>query len=86
MIREAQTMRMHHHPNVLSLHTSFLEGQHLWFVMPYIKAGSVLNIMKFRYKDVSFEALLSALVLWVMSRGPCVGLSVIRNLEIGSMT
>lgn len=65
-------MRLHHHPNVLSLHTSFLEGQHLWFVMPYIRGGSVFNIMKYRYKDVSLGALLSAMALWVLSHVACI--------------
>ncbi|GMH32553.1 hypothetical protein BSKO_00387 [Bryopsis sp. KO-2023] len=62
VIREAQTMRMFHHPNVLSLHTCFLEGQQLWFVMPYIRGGSVLNIMKYRYKD-GLDELVIAIIM-----------------------
>lgn len=49
VIHEAQTMCMYHHPNVLSLHTSFVSGKHLWLVMPYMPGGSVLNIMRYKH-------------------------------------
>ena len=53
IVREAQTMRQQSHPNVLPLHCSFVHRQHLWMVMPYVAGGSVLNIMKFAYAEVS---------------------------------
>lgn len=52
IIHEAQTMKNYHHPNVLPLHCSFVTGQDLWMVMPYISGGSVLHIMKYAYPEV----------------------------------
>ena len=52
IVREAQTMRQQHHPNVLPLHCSFVHQQNLWMVMPYVAGGSVLNLMKFAYSEV----------------------------------
>ena len=53
IVREAQTMRQQHHPNVLPLHCSFVHQQNLWMVMPYVAGGSVLNLMKFAYSEVN---------------------------------
>lgn len=55
IIREAQTMRQQHHGNVLPLHCSFVHQQNLWMVMPYVAGGSVLNLMKFAYSEVSLH-------------------------------
>lgn len=52
-MREAQTMRRLHHPNVLLLHVSFVHKQTLWMVEPYIAGGSMLNIMKYAYPEAS---------------------------------
>lgn len=46
-------MRLLHHPNVLPLHVSFVHKQTLWMVEPYIAGGSMLNIMKYAYPEVS---------------------------------
>lgn len=46
IVHEAQTMKNYNHPNVLPLHCSFVEGQDLWMIMPFISGGSVLHIMK----------------------------------------
>ena len=43
--REAQTMSMLSHPNLVRYHCSFVEGSQLWVVMPYLEGGSVLNLM-----------------------------------------
>jgi serine/threonine protein kinase len=48
-------MKNYHHPNVLPLHCSFVTGQDLWMVMPYISGGSVLHIMKYAYPEVKGE-------------------------------
>eukprot|EP00983_Pelagomonas_calceolata_P025003 786139-Pelagomonas_calceolata.AAC.7 len=56
IIHEAQTMKNYHHPNVLPLHCSFVTGQDLWMVMPYISGGSVLHIMKYAYPEVRASA------------------------------
>lgn len=52
IIHEAQTMKSYHHPNVLSLYTSFVHGQDLWMVTPFMSGGSVLHIMKYRFPKV----------------------------------
>lgn len=45
-------MKAYNHPNVLPLYCSFVTGQDLWMVMPYISGGSVLHIMKYAYPEV----------------------------------
>jgi serine/threonine protein kinase len=45
-------MKSYHHPNVLSLYTSFVHGQDLWMVTPFMSGGSVLHIMKYRFPKV----------------------------------
>jgi len=45
-------MKNYNHPNVLPLYCSFVTGQDLWMVMPYISGGSVLHIMKYAYPEV----------------------------------
>lgn len=52
IIHEAQTMKSYNHPNVLSLYTSFVHGQDLWMVTPFMSGGSVLHIMKYRFPKV----------------------------------
>ena len=49
-------MRQLLHPNVLPLYSSFVHTQNLWMVMPYVMHGSLLNIMKFSYPEVSEHA------------------------------
>uniref|UniRef100_A0A803QYC7 Uncharacterized protein n=1 Tax=Cannabis sativa TaxID=3483 RepID=A0A803QYC7_CANSA len=39
------TMILVHHPNVKS-HCSFVNGQFLWVVMPFMARGSCLHILK----------------------------------------
>lgn len=34
------------HKNVLRFYSSFMQGSELWIVMPFIEAGSLLNIMQ----------------------------------------
>jgi serine/threonine protein kinase len=53
IIKEAQTMKSYHHPNVLPLHTSFIVGQDLYMITPFCEGGSVLHIMKYNAKEVS---------------------------------
>jgi len=52
IIHEAQTMKSYNHPNVLSLYTSFVHGQDLWMVTPFMSGGSILHIMKYRFPKV----------------------------------
>ena len=53
IIHEAQLMKNYNNPNVLPLHTSFVTGQDLWMVMPFISGGSVLHIIKYAHPEVS---------------------------------
>lgn len=60
--REAQTMSLISHPNVVKAHCSFVVGQSLWVVMPYMAGGSCLHIMKAAYPD-GFDEPMIATVL-----------------------
>jgi serine/threonine protein kinase len=60
--REAQTMSLFNHQNVVKAYCSFVVGQNLWVVMPYMAGGSCLHIMKAAYPD-GFEEPVIATVL-----------------------
>uniref|UniRef100_A0A7N0RC61 Protein kinase domain-containing protein n=1 Tax=Kalanchoe fedtschenkoi TaxID=63787 RepID=A0A7N0RC61_KALFE len=49
--REAQTMSLIDHPNVVSAHCSFVVGRSLWVVMPFMAEGSCLHLMKIAHPD-----------------------------------
>jgi serine/threonine-protein kinase OSR1/STK39 len=53
IIHEAQTMKSYNHKSVLPLYTSFVHGQDLWMVTPFMSGGSVLHIMKYQHPEVS---------------------------------
>lgn len=46
LIKEAHTMMSLRHPNVLHLHCSFISGDTLWLVMPYISGGSLSDVLR----------------------------------------
>ncbi|KAF4403463.1 hypothetical protein G4B88_008109 [Cannabis sativa] len=46
IFREAQTMTLVENPNVLKFYYSFVNGQFLWVVMPFMAGGSCLHILK----------------------------------------
>ena len=48
MIQEAHIMKELQHPNLLSLYCSFICGQDLWLVMPFITGGTLANILATR--------------------------------------
>jgi len=56
IIHEAQTMKSYHHPNVLSLYASFVAGQDLYMITPFMSGGSVLHIMKYGHPEVRMHA------------------------------
>ncbi|XP_020587966.1 serine/threonine-protein kinase BLUS1 [Phalaenopsis equestris] len=60
--REAQTMILIDHPNVLNAHCSFVKVHTLWVVMPYMAGGSCLHIMKSAFPN-GFEELIIATIL-----------------------
>ncbi|CAH8353431.1 unnamed protein product [Eruca vesicaria subsp. sativa] len=49
--REAQTMSMIDHPNVIKSYCSFAVGHKLWVVMPFMAQGSCFHLMKSAYPD-----------------------------------
>ena len=57
--REAQTMSMLSHPNLVRYYCSFIEGSSLWVVMPYLEGGSVLNLMKWKHVVDSGENIIN---------------------------
>ena len=66
IMREAKTMRLASHPNILSLHCSFVTGESLWMVMPYVAGGSVLSIMKWAYRDGLEEGVIASILCEVL--------------------
>lgn len=66
--REAQTMILVDHPNVLKSHCSFVTDHNLWVVMPYMAGGSCLHILKAAYPD-GFEEVVIATILREVLKG-----------------
>ncbi|XP_076919879.1 serine/threonine-protein kinase BLUS1-like [Bidens hawaiensis] len=60
--REAQTMSLIDHPNVIRAYCSFVVNQNLWVVMPFMAEGSCLHLMKSAYPD-GFEESAIATIL-----------------------
>ncbi|KAG5523189.1 hypothetical protein RHGRI_035116 [Rhododendron griersonianum] len=66
--REAQTMILVDHPNVLKAHCSFVSDHNLWVVMPFMAGGSCLHILKAVYPD-GFEEVVIATILREVLKG-----------------
>ncbi|KAJ7945094.1 Kinase family protein [Quillaja saponaria] len=49
--REAQTMSLIDHPNVVRAYCSFVVERNLWVIMPFMAEGSCLHLMKIAYPD-----------------------------------
>ncbi|KAK6947981.1 Protein kinase domain [Dillenia turbinata] len=49
--KEAQTMSLIDHPNVIKAYCSFVVERNLWVVMPFMAEGSCLHLMKIAYPD-----------------------------------
>jgi len=60
VMREAHAMRMSDHSNVLKLYASFVVGDLLWMVMPFVSGGSLYSIMKWAFSDGLEEATIAA--------------------------
>ncbi|XP_038705923.1 serine/threonine-protein kinase BLUS1-like isoform X2 [Tripterygium wilfordii] len=60
--REAQTMILVDHPNVLKSHCSFVTDHNLWVVMPFMAGGSCLHILKAAYPDGFEEAVIATIL------------------------
>eukprot|EP00193_Tetraselmis_chui_P015556 CAMPEP_0177779678 /NCGR_PEP_ID=MMETSP0491_2-20121128/16740_1 /TAXON_ID=63592 /ORGANISM="Tetraselmis chuii, Strain PLY429" /LENGTH=661 /DNA_ID=CAMNT_0019299283 /DNA_START=435 /DNA_END=2420 /DNA_ORIENTATION=- len=66
IIQEAKIMKQSNHENILSLHCSFVHQENLWMVMPYVKGGSVLNIMKYAFPKGLEEPVISTIMKEVL--------------------
>ncbi|KAI3825746.1 hypothetical protein L1987_07354 [Smallanthus sonchifolius] len=60
--REAQTMILVDHPNVLKSHCSFVNDHNLWVIMPFMAGGSCLHMLKASYPE-GFEEVIIATIL-----------------------
>ncbi|XP_054781524.1 uncharacterized protein LOC129288803 isoform X2 [Prosopis cineraria] len=64
--REAHTMNLIDHPNVLKSHCSFVSDHNLWVVMPYMAGGSCLHILKAAYPDGLEEVIIATILREVL--------------------
>ncbi|KAI4382013.1 hypothetical protein MLD38_008027 [Melastoma candidum] len=64
--REAQTMVLVDHPNVLKSHCSFVSNHNLWVVMPFMAGGSCLHILKAAYPDGLEETVIATILREVL--------------------
>ncbi|XP_011073240.1 serine/threonine-protein kinase BLUS1 isoform X2 [Sesamum indicum] len=64
--REAQTMGLVDHPNVLKSHCSFVSDHNLWVVMPYMAGGSCLHILKAAHPDGLEEVVIATILREVL--------------------
>jgi len=60
--REAKTMSLISHPNVVKAYCSFVVDQSLWVVMPYMSGGSCLHIMKSAYPNGFDEPVIATML------------------------
>ncbi|CAI5483236.1 unnamed protein product [Closterium sp. Yama58-4] len=60
--REAQTMTMIGHPNLVRAYCSFVGEQYLWVVMPFMDGGSCLHIMKSCHMDGLDEPIIATVL------------------------
>ncbi|CAH1415371.1 unnamed protein product [Lactuca virosa] len=60
--REAQTMSLIDHPNVIRAFCSFVVKQKPWVVMPFMADGSCLHLMKTAYPDGFEESAISSIL------------------------
>lgn len=60
--REAQTMILIDHPNVIRAYCSFVVDRNLWVVMPFMAEGSCLHLMKIAYPDGFEESAIGSIL------------------------
>uniref|UniRef100_A0A1D1YKD0 Serine/threonine-protein kinase fray2 n=1 Tax=Anthurium amnicola TaxID=1678845 RepID=A0A1D1YKD0_9ARAE len=60
--REAQTMSLIDHPNVIRAYCSFVVGRNLWVVMPFMAEGSCLHLMKISYPEGFEEPVIGSIL------------------------
>eukprot|EP00268_Persea_americana_P056671 TRINITY_DN6712_c0_g2_i2.p1 TRINITY_DN6712_c0_g2~~TRINITY_DN6712_c0_g2_i2.p1 ORF type:complete len:732 (+),score=178.01 TRINITY_DN6712_c0_g2_i2:443-2638(+) len=60
--REAQTMSLIDHPNVIRAFCSFVVERCLWVAMPFMAEGSCLHLMKIAYPDGFEESVIGSIL------------------------
>ncbi|XP_042010191.1 serine/threonine-protein kinase BLUS1-like isoform X1 [Salvia splendens] len=60
--REAQTMSLIDHPNVIKSFCSFVVDHNLWVVMPFMAEGSCLHLMKIAYQEGFEESAIGSIL------------------------
>lgn len=60
--REAQTMSLIDHPNVIRAFCSFVVDRNLWVIMPFMAEGSCLHLMKIAYPDGFEESAIGSIL------------------------
>ncbi|GJN19908.1 hypothetical protein PR202_gb07223 [Eleusine coracana subsp. coracana] len=60
--REAQIMSLIDHPNVIRAYCSFVVEHSLWVVMPFMREGSCLHLMKIAYPDGFEEPVIGSIL------------------------
>ncbi|KAI3469126.1 hypothetical protein Pfo_025789 [Paulownia fortunei] len=60
--REAQTMILIDHPNVIKAYCSFVVNCNLWVVMPFMAEGSCLHLMKIAYPEGFEESAIGSIL------------------------
>uniref|UniRef100_A0A0E0GFZ6 Protein kinase domain-containing protein n=1 Tax=Oryza nivara TaxID=4536 RepID=A0A0E0GFZ6_ORYNI len=60
--KEAQTMSLIDHPNVIRAYCSFVVDHNLWVIMPFMSEGSCLHLMKVAYPDGFEEPVIASIL------------------------
>ncbi|RCV46914.1 hypothetical protein SETIT_9G569600v2 [Setaria italica] len=60
--KEAQTMSLIDHPNIIRSYCSFVVDHNLWVVMPFMSEGSCLHLMKVAYPDGFDEPIIASIL------------------------
>ncbi|KAL8520532.1 hypothetical protein ACS0TY_011164 [Phlomoides rotata] len=60
--REAQTMSLINHPNVIKSFCSFAVDRNLWVIMPFMAEGSCLHLMKIAYPEGFEESAIGSIL------------------------
>ncbi|CAN1779258.1 Serine/threonine-protein kinase fray2 [Linum perenne] len=60
--REAQTMSLVDHPNVIKAFCSFVVDRYLWVIMPFMAEGSCLQLMKIAFPNGFEEAAICSIL------------------------
>ncbi|CAI9775947.1 unnamed protein product [Fraxinus pennsylvanica] len=65
--REAKTMTLLSHPNILQAHCSFTVDSRLWVVMPFMSGGSLQSIISSSYPDGLSESCIATVLKEILS-------------------